>query len=58
MDKDKTRKDSKREASEGDYTDPGKSKEVDWSYDPGYLRRRGAFVKDMQKRMRRKRRDA
>lgn len=46
------------EAYEGDYPDPTKNKEVDWSYDPGYLRRRSTFSKAMKERMRRKRQKA
>ena len=57
MDKDKRggSKDAERAAAEGDYTDPRKSREVDWAYDPGYLKRRQAFVKQAKARVRRRR---
>lgn len=56
MAKDKNGKDSPAEACEGDHTDPPKRAEVDWSYDPGYLRRHNRVVEMLSRRRRRERR--
>jgi hypothetical protein len=47
-------KDSKREAAEGDYTDPAKSKEVDKSYDKDYLARRKQFTDRMRDKIKKR----